>query len=134
MSSINKILNDALDQTLLTENEDIVDNEEQLTEAAWAERKVRGALDTIKGAAASANQSVNDFMNSIGKGIGKGVSDGIDKVTGTDNRSTVQKIKDSPYKSGAIAMGSLGAGVGAVLLAKKLRAQKRKADKKKAKA
>ena len=94
--SINKILNDALDQTILTE--------QNAGDMVAAEKD----LDSRNGQVANINDP-----------------------TGTDAKSGTDWAKYGKY--GGIGLAGIGAGIGAVMLAKKLRAKKKAADAKKAK-
>ena len=123
MSSINKILNDALDQTLLTESTD--------------EKIEEGVSDIIAAGKARLKKTI-DSMGKPGYQGGKGKdADNLRKYhPNKKDPSTVdnalQFARDN-WKEGAAGTAAIGAGIGALLLAKKLRAAKKKAAKKKAK-
>ena len=111
--SINKILNDALDQTILTEQNagDMVAAEKDLKDRKFR----RNAGDML-----AAEQDLDSRKGQVAN---------INDPTG------VQKGTDwAKYgKYGGIGLAGIGAGIGAVMLAKKLRAKKKAADAKKAK-
>ncbi|MBT3298846.1 hypothetical protein HN385_07980 [archaeon] len=116
--SINKILNDALDQTILNETVEetkvvtptptpVTDEKENLEEGRWS-----------------------DMVKSMGK---KGYEGGIPHSQREKDALAAQKLA-TMSKWGGAGIAGLGAGVGAVMLARKLRAKKKKAAAKKAKA
>ena len=109
--SINKILNDALDQTIL--------NETELTEVTGQADADRAAANTAKEMAASALARQQLKKAAAGPDTGGGMIPGPDYA------------KYGKY--GLYGLGGIGAGIGAVMLAKKLRAKKKAADAKKAK-
>ena len=125
MSSINKILNDALDQTLLNESTD------EKLEENWVSDKIDAGKDRLKKTIDSMGQP--GYAGSEGKARDNLRANHPNK----DDSSTVDKAlqfaKDN-WKEGAAGTAAIGAGIGALLLAKKLRAAKKKAAEKKAKA
>ncbi len=133
MSSINKILNDALDQTLLTESKtNTKGNGYDANEFLDAESKrstgydANEFLDAEKTARA---KKISDALKRDG-GLVPGTGDMIRATANKAGRYATSAAKN-PWVQGSAA---IGAGIGALLLAKKLRAKKKAAAKKKARA
>jgi hypothetical protein len=99
MSSINQILNTALEQTILNENNDNTGGGDSI---------IPGWSDALK---AEANK------------LGKTGQEAIDYVS-NKAKEYYADAKAHPYIAGGGAAAALGAGLGAVLLAKKLRKNK----------
>ena len=117
--SINKILNDALDQTILNETVEetkvvtptptpVTDEKENLEEGRWS-----------------------DMVKSMGK---KGYEGGIPHSQREKDAAAAAEKTATMSKWGIGGAAAAAAGIGAVMLAKKLRAKKKKAAAKKAKA
>jgi hypothetical protein len=132
--SINKILNDALDQTILTEQNagDMVAAEKDLKDRKFR----RNPGDMV---AAEKDLQDRKFRRNAGDMLAaekdldsrNGQVANINDPTGTDAKSGTDWAKYGKY--GGIGLAGIGAGIGAVMLAKKLRAKKKAADAKAAK-
>jgi len=119
MSSINKILNDALDQTLLNEGADMPGS-----------MPVKKTVDPNEFVDAEKAKNIRDALDKD-RGLIPGADDALRATLNNAKNATIAAAKN-PWVQGSTA--AIGAGIGALLLAKKLRAAKKKAAKKKAKA
>jgi len=141
MSSINKILNDALDQTLLTESETNVSG-------ITGTGKTGDPLLNIK-KGISDKEAFDNWDRTVAQPILNKQKDNLDSMTTSplilgmrqagkksteDAKNQKSWLQKYGKTAGIASVGALGAGIGAVLLAKKLRAKKKAAAKKKARA
>jgi hypothetical protein len=131
--SINKILNDALDQTIL--------NETELTEV-FQGKASKASVDERIAAQAAAEEAKN-APSTIGANFQRPASPENVATRERAQRTSAgtetwgDKLKnasENPWVQGSAAgIAGIGAGIGAVMLAKKLRAKKKAAAAKKAK-
>ena len=129
--SINKILNDALDQTILTESGE---NFQKPMSAEDKQRELYARTGT-PGKIGSQNKGMPTLKSQTAalKAQDTAYSDpnNLTEPGGTPLAKGTDWAKYGKY--GGIGLAGIGAGIGAVMLAKKLRAKKKAADAKAAK-